>query len=166
MGLLGDPLAVDPLLRTLLGADGEPDTDVVEALVRIRDPRAVGPLLELQKEKAFPPGSVLPAALVALGDLTYRDALQEAMRGTEEDTRRSALWSLARLEPHVVDRVLFSSDLDALAPGIDPAEAIEEGALAAHAAAVRLPVDEVRRRFAELAARYPLSLSWTGPRSS
>ncbi|MEV7388147.1 MULTISPECIES: hypothetical protein [unclassified Streptomyces] len=88
------------------------------------------------------------------------------MCGTEEDTRRSALWSLARLERHVVDRMLLSDDLDGLAPGIDPAAEIEEGALAAYAAAVRLPVDEVRRGFEELAARYPLSLSWTEPRAS
>ncbi|MFJ9709118.1 hypothetical protein [Streptomyces sp. NPDC101234] len=103
---------------------------------------------------------------MALGDPTYRDALQEAMRGAEEDARRSALWSLARLERHVVDRMLLSDDLDGLAPGIDPAAEIEEGALAAYAAAVRLPVDEVRRGCEELAARHPLSLSWTEPRAS
>ncbi|MFI1725327.1 HEAT repeat domain-containing protein [Streptomyces sp. NPDC020489] len=167
LGLLGDKRAVEPLLSTLPDLDDDPEPfgddqrlAVLAALCRIGDARAITPLTELRANTDPELYSALRAALAALGDTTARSELNEAMTGSNRDARRSALWSLATLDPDEVNRVLLSKDLDGLTPGIDPQMVIEESTLRQYAAAVHLPVPEVRARYEQLADRYPLRLAW------
>ncbi|NUP21341.1 MAG: HEAT repeat domain-containing protein [Streptomyces sp.] len=166
LGRLGDRRAVEPLLSTLRDAVGTSAADdellatIVEALVGIGDPRALQPLSQLREIQTPRLRFRVPAARAALGDTVALDTLHEAMERDIAAARRNALWSLAVLESEEVDRVLLSKDHDGVAPGIDPQERIEESVLPVYATAARLPLQQVRSRYEELAKRYPLRLSW------
>lgn len=167
LGHLRDRRAVEPLLAALADVggdpephDGDPRLDIVEALARIGDPRAVPALKNLHTGESWELGFVVSAALALCGESDACRALHEAMADEQMETRRAALWSLASLEVDEVDRVLLSRHHDGIAPGLDPEEEIEEWDLRRCAAAVHLPVQQVRVRYERLADRYPLQLTW------
>ncbi|NNN36913.1 NACHT domain-containing protein [Streptomyces sp. S3(2020)] len=167
LGHLRDRRAVDPLLTALADVvddpepyDDDPRLEIVEALARIGDPRVAPALKDLPTGESWELGFAVSAALALFGESEAGRTLHEAMADDQVEKRCAALWSLARLEIDEVDRALLSRDHDGLAPGVDPEEEIREGDLRRCAAAVHLPLQQVRARYEQLADRYPIQLSW------
>lgn len=153
--------AATTLLEVLAGVDKPAVYEAIaQALGRFGDTRARKPLLKLMKEHSLKPPSPVVVTLASLGVPQASRAVERAMTDPSAQDRAEILWSLASLESDRHARMLLSQNHDGKSPGRDPAQTIDEQALARGSEATELPVEEVRARYEALTERYPLKLAW------
>jgi Ribonuclease G/E len=88
------------------------------------------------------------------------EALNARLSADDAAIRSAALGGLSRTCEDKTDRKLLSRDLDDLQPYLDPQEAIDEARVRQAAKKLKIPAEEVRRRYEALAQRFGLKLEW------
>ena len=74
--------------------------------------------------------------------------------------RVEALEALSLMCKDKTDRKLLSRNLDGFQPVLDPKKEIDEKRVRQAAKRLKIPADEVRRRYEALAQQFPLKLAW------
>ena len=158
---IGDARAVEPLIARLEDEDRGVQGEVAKVLGQIGDARAVEPLIaRLEDEDRGVQGEVAKA-LGQIGDARAVEPLIARLEDQESDVRRAALGALSLLMcEDEMDRKLLASYFVADLSFLDPQEEIDEGRVRQAAKRLRMPADEVRRRYEALAQQFPLKLAW------
>jgi HEAT repeat protein len=103
---IGDPAAVEPLIRTLLDKDDVVRLAAADALGRLGDGRATSALLPLLKDQNPGVRTAAAGALGALGDAKVVDPLMPVLRDSHWEARVATLESLGRLrDPKATEAV-------------------------------------------------------------
>jgi HEAT repeat protein/energy-coupling factor transporter ATP-binding protein EcfA2 len=106
LGQLGDPRAIDPLLRMLQDKDSDVRLNAAGALGGMGNPRGVDPLLRALHDKDGNVRLNAAGALVQLGDQSL-DPLIRTLRDKDRDVRTYVAWALGQLgDPRAIDPML------------------------------------------------------------
>jgi hypothetical protein len=99
-------------------------------------------------------------ALVEIGDSRAVEPLMARLDDEREGVRKEALVALVKICEEEVDLKLISSDIDAISPWLDPRQPVGKERVKRAAEEIKMPEDEVRRRYERLAEKYNLKLAW------
>jgi len=123
--------SAEDLLRDLRAAEIEKRQRAIVTLVKIKDPRAVEPLMKLLKEdESFYLRRKAAHGLGVLGDLQALPVLLEAAQKDADDfVREAAIQALGQLKATQAEEVLFETIEKAEQPGIRRASAFALGAI-------------------------------------
>jgi len=78
----------------------------------------------------------------------------------DKDVRQQALGALAKITRDETDQKLLSKYFDAEYSWLDPKVPIPHARIAEAAEALKLPPEEIQRRYEELAQQFGLILEW------
>ncbi len=98
-------------------------------------------------------------ALAALGDLRAFEPLLSKLEDKNQEIRSTALGALARIREDETDRKLLSRYFFDRS-WLDPHQPIDEKWVERAAEKLKLPIEDIRRRYEKLAERYNLVLEW------
>jgi len=99
LGRIGDPRAVDPLIKALESKDEDRDVRLLaaKALGKIGDVRAINTLIETLKDENAEVRMIAAEALGKIGDVQAVDSLIEALQDEEEHVRAYAAEALGEI---------------------------------------------------------------------
>jgi HEAT repeat protein len=134
----------------------------VGALGRLKNERAVEPLLALLRSGGRSLHKVAARALGRIGDSHGLTELRHLLESTVRETRLAALDGLSQTCEDEINRKLVSRDVDGLRPFLDCNQPIGDLQVRRAVRKIKLSEEEVRRRYEDLAERFPLKLAWRG----
>ena len=159
LGAINSEKAVEPLIACLKDKDADVRSAVAQALGAIKSEKAVEQLIARLKDENADVQSSVAHALGAINSEKAVEPLIARLKDKNADVRRDALNGLAQ-DLEKIDRKLLSRDLDGIVPFLDPREPINDAFAKRAASKFELTVEDVRKRFETLAARFGLRLTW------
>jgi HEAT repeat protein len=160
LGEIKDVRAVEPLIAKLDDEDKDVRSAACDALRKIKDVRAVEPLIaKLDDEDK----DVKQAACYALGetkDVRAVEPLIAKLDDEDKGVRQQALGALVKITRDETDQKLLSEYFEVWSPWLDPKEPIAHARIAKAAETLKLPPEEIQRRYEELAQQFGLILEW------
>jgi HEAT repeat protein/GTPase SAR1 family protein len=159
LGKLQDMRPIPMLVARLQDPDRLVSFAAALALGDLRDSRAIQPLLERLKS-AEPAMRVAAAEALGGFDEPSVSGLLEQVLTTDLGARRYAFHALLATLHDATDRALLTRMLDGKWPPWELGESIDEDRVRYAAGRLKLPQDEVKRRYEALAQRFPLKLAW------
>ncbi len=160
LGKIGGERVIDPILRHLDDQSEYVRRVVVEILGRSGGERVIYLLLQRLDDQSERVRRAVAESLGKIGGDRVIEPLSQRLSDKSEAMRKAAIGALANADNRVddMDRRLFSKDLDARQPWLDPKEPFTEEHLLKASAKLGISKEDVKKRITEILRMYGLEV--------